>query len=41
MPAWGKQLSRIEVRKLAAYVGSLRGKSLPGKAPEGVVVDHY
>jgi cytochrome c oxidase cbb3-type subunit III len=39
MPAWGKQLSPIEVRKLAAYVGTLRGKSLPGKAPEGAVVE--
>lgn len=38
MPAWGKQLSPIEVRKLAAYVGSQRGKALPGKPPEGVIV---
>jgi len=38
MPAWGKQLSPIEVRKLAAYVGTQRGKAVPGKAPEGVVV---
>jgi cytochrome c oxidase cbb3-type subunit III len=38
MPAWGKQLSPIEVRKLAAYVGTQRGKSIPGKAAEGVVV---
>lgn len=42
MPAWGKQLSPIEVRKLAAYVGAQRGKAIPGgKAPEGSVVDHY
>lgn len=41
MPAWGKQLSPIEVRKLSAYVGTLRGKALPGKAAEGAVVDHY
>jgi cytochrome c oxidase cbb3-type subunit 3 len=40
MPAWGRQLSPIEVRKLAAYVGTQRGKSLPGKAPEGAVVAH-
>jgi hypothetical protein len=26
------------VRKLAAYVGTQRGKAVPGKAPEGVVV---
>lgn len=37
MPAWSKQLSPIEVRKLAAFVGSQRGKNLPGKAPEGTV----
>lgn len=41
MPAWGKQLSPIEVRKLAAFVGAQRGKAVPGKAPEGTVVDHY
>lgn len=38
MPAWGKQLSPIEVRKLAAFVGTLRGRAVAGKAPEGVVV---
>jgi cytochrome c oxidase cbb3-type subunit III len=37
MPAWGRQLSPIELRKLAAFVGMQRGKSLPGKAAEGVV----
>ncbi len=37
MPAWGKQLTPVELRKLVAYVGSQRGKSLPGKAPEGNV----
>ena len=40
MPAWGKQLSPIEVRKLAAFVGTQRGKAVPGKAPEGIVVSH-
>jgi cytochrome c oxidase cbb3-type subunit 3 len=38
MPAWGKQLSPIELRKVAAYVGAQRGKAIPGKAPEGNVV---
>ena len=38
MPAWGKQLSPIEVRKLAAFVGTKRGTSVPGKPPEGNVV---
>jgi cytochrome c oxidase cbb3-type subunit III len=35
MPAWSKQLSPIEVRKLAAFVGTQRGKNVAGKAPEG------
>ncbi|HVU04553.1 MAG TPA: cbb3-type cytochrome c oxidase N-terminal domain-containing protein [Polyangiaceae bacterium] len=38
MPEWGKQLSAIEVAKAAAYVGTLRGKHLPGKAPEGTQI---
>jgi cytochrome c oxidase cbb3-type subunit 3 len=37
MPAWSKQLSPIEVRKLAAFVGTQRGKNVAGKAPEGAV----
>lgn len=41
MPAWGKQLSPIDVRKLAAFVGTQRGKALAGKAAEGERVDHY
>jgi len=35
MPAWELQLQPIEVRKLASFVATLRGKNLPGKAPEG------
>jgi len=38
MPEWGKQLPRVEVAKAAAYVGTLRGKHIPGKAPEGVLL---
>jgi len=38
MPAWGRQLSPVEVRKVAAFVGTQRGKAVPGKAPEGDVV---
>lgn len=38
MPEWGKQLSRVEVAKLSAYVGSIRGKHVAGKAPEGVLL---
>jgi cytochrome c oxidase cbb3-type subunit III len=37
MPAWSKQLSPIEVRKLAAFVGTQRGKNVPGKPAEGAV----
>jgi cytochrome c oxidase cbb3-type subunit 3 len=37
MPEWGKQLAPIEIAKLAAYVGSIRGKHLPGKPPEGTL----
>lgn len=40
MPAWGRQLSPIELRKVAAFVGTQRGKAVPGKAPEGVVARH-
>ena len=38
MPAWGRQLSPIELRKVTAYVGTQRGKGVAGKAPEGAVV---
>ena len=35
MPAWSRQLAPADLRQLVAYVGTLRGKNLPGKAPEG------
>lgn len=35
MPPWKMQLNPMQVRELAAFVGSLRGKNLPGKPPEG------
>jgi cytochrome c oxidase cbb3-type subunit 3 len=35
MPAWGRQLTPIELRQVVAYVGTLRGSNVPGKAPEG------
>jgi cytochrome c oxidase cbb3-type subunit 3 len=38
MPEWGKQLSPIEVAEVAAYVGTLRGKHVAGKAPEGTLL---
>ena len=38
MPAWGRQLTPIELRKVVAYVGTLRGTNVPGKPPEGTEV---
>jgi cytochrome c oxidase cbb3-type subunit 3 len=38
MPAWELQLRPVELRKLVAFVGTLRDKNLPGKAPEGELV---
>ncbi len=38
MPAWMKQLSPLELRNVVAYVGSLRGKNLLGKAPQGELI---
>jgi cytochrome c oxidase cbb3-type subunit 3 len=35
MPSWKRQLSAIELAKLAAFVGSIRNTTLPGKAAEG------
>ncbi|MEO7037519.1 MAG: cbb3-type cytochrome c oxidase N-terminal domain-containing protein [Polyangiaceae bacterium] len=35
MPAWGRLLTPIELRKVVAFVGTLRGKNVPGKAAEG------
>jgi cytochrome c oxidase cbb3-type subunit III len=35
MPAWSRQLSPIELQKLVAFVGSVKGTNVPGKAPEG------
>ncbi|HEY5374738.1 MAG TPA: cbb3-type cytochrome c oxidase N-terminal domain-containing protein [Polyangiaceae bacterium] len=35
MPAWSRTLTPIELRKVVAFVGTLRGTNVPGKAPEG------
>jgi len=35
MPAWGRQLTPIELGKVVAYVGTLRNTNVLGKAPEG------
>jgi cytochrome c oxidase cbb3-type subunit 3 len=37
MPAWNRQLTPIELTKVVAYVGSLRGSNVPGKAAEGTL----
>lgn len=37
MPAWKMQLTSLQIRELAAFVGSLRGTNVPGKAPEGTL----
>jgi cytochrome c oxidase cbb3-type subunit 3 len=36
MPNWGKQLRPMELRKVVAYLGTLRGTLVPGKPPEGI-----
>jgi cytochrome c oxidase cbb3-type subunit 3 len=35
MPAWGAALGRAGATQVTAFVLTLRGKNLPGKAPEG------
>ena len=35
MPAWGSVLGAQKVERLSAFVSSLEGKDVPGKAPEG------
>ena len=38
MPPWKMQLSPVQVRELASFIGTLRGTNVPGKAPEGTPV---
>jgi len=38
MPAWGRQLTPAELLRVVAFVGSLRGTHVAGKAPEGTPV---
>jgi cytochrome c oxidase cbb3-type subunit 3 len=40
MPAWDRQLTPIQLRKVVAYVGTLRGKHLAGKPPEGTKISN-
>lgn len=35
MPPWERQLAPEDLKKIVAFVGSLRGTNVPGKAPEG------
>ena len=35
MVAWKAQLSELEIETLTEYIWSLKGKNIPGKAPEG------
>lgn len=35
MIAWGKTLSPADLRKVVAFVGSIRNTNVPGKAPQG------
>jgi cytochrome c oxidase cbb3-type subunit 3 len=39
MPPWGAILGPEKVRKVTAYVITLKGKNLPGKEPQGDPVD--
>lgn len=38
MPTWGPLLGAEKVKMMAAYVTTLKGKNLPGKAPEGTEI---
>lgn len=38
MPSWKMQLTPVQVRELAAFIGTLRGTNVPGKAPQGALV---
>ena len=39
MPAWGQQLKPEDIDLVVAYVGTLRGKNVPGKPPQGNKVE--
>ena len=36
MPTWGPTLGPVKMSRVVAYVVSLHGKNVPGKAPDGV-----
>lgn len=35
MPPWERQLAPEDLKKVTAFVGTMRGTNVPGKAPEG------
>lgn len=37
MPPWNRTLKAQDIQNVVAFVGSMRNKNLPGKAPQGVV----
>ena len=39
MPPWGQMLGQEKVRKVAAFIVSIKGKDLAGKAPQGDPLD--
>lgn len=41
MIAWGDQLPAADVMDVAAFVSTLRGKNVPGKAPQGEPVGDF
>ena len=41
MLAWGEQLPPADVLAVAAYVSTLRGQNVPGKAREGQPVEPF
>jgi len=41
MPAWGEQMTPADVIAVAAFAISLRGKNIPGKAPQGLHVEKF
>ncbi|CAN5424011.1 cbb3-type cytochrome c oxidase N-terminal domain-containing protein [soil metagenome] len=41
MLAWGEQLPPSDVVAVAAFVSTLRGTNIPGKAPQGALVEAF
>ncbi len=39
MPPWGQMLGPDKVRKVSAFILTLKGKNLPGKEPQGEPID--